>query len=48
MKKLIVLTVAIVLSATVSSRSKTSTVHANATDFSVSSFSAKNILATAD
>ena len=48
MKKLIILTVAIVLTASVSSRSKTSTVTAKAADFSMSSFSAKNVLATAD
>ena len=48
MKKLIILTVAIILSGTVSSRSKTNNVDAKATDFSASSYSAKNILATAD
>ncbi|MFD0749500.1 hypothetical protein ACFQZS_05055 [Mucilaginibacter calamicampi] len=48
MKKLIILTIAIILSGTVSSRSKTTTVHANATDFSASSYSVKNVLATAD
>jgi hypothetical protein len=48
MKKLIILTVAIILSGTVSSRSKTNIAHTNSTDFSASSYSAKNILATAD
>nr|WP_294794235.1 hypothetical protein [uncultured Mucilaginibacter sp.] len=48
MKKLIILTVAIILAGTVSSRSKTNNVSASSTDFSASSYSAKNILATAD
>ncbi len=48
MKKLVILTVAIVLTATVSSRSKTNIADAKATDFSSASYSAKNILATAD
>ena len=48
MKKLLILTVAIVLSATVSSRSKTNIVDSKATDFSTASYSAKNVLATAD
>jgi|GEM_PF-4407200 len=48
MKKLAILTVAIVLTTTVSSRSKTRAIEVKATDFSTSSFSAKNVLATAD
>lgn len=48
MKKLIILTVAIILSSAVSSRSKTTTVAANAADFSANNYSVKTFLATAD
>jgi len=48
MKKLIILTVAVILSSAVSSRSKTTPVNANATNFSASTYSVKTFLATAD
>ncbi|PJJ84906.1 hypothetical protein [Mucilaginibacter auburnensis] len=48
MKKLIILTVAIVLSATVASRSKTTVPATDSADFSTASFSPKAFLATAD
>ncbi len=48
MKKITILTIAIVLSATVASRSKTTPHANNAVDFSAASFSPKAFLATAD
>ena len=48
MKKLTILTVAIILSTTVASRSKTSTPRTKKIDFSTTSFSPKAFLATAD
>jgi hypothetical protein len=48
MKKIAILTVAIILSGTVASRSKTSAFQAKKNDFPAATFSAKSFLATAD
>ncbi len=48
MKKMIILTVAIILFATVASRSKTNAFTSHKADFSSADFSPKTFLATAD